>query len=491
MGLALALAGWLIGRRVARARVSGVLSLLLDMCGPLGMFLYLAWATSKPIFAGLTSFSLLGGLAFADFYKRETLREPVIFSDMSELIEVGRHPELYLPFVGPKRVIAGAVAAVGLMGTLCALEPAAWAWSPWRALASAGTFVVMIWMLAGPLNPASATLLRRFHPSDDPAADSSRLGPLVSLILYGVIARAERSARATRAGAQAQAALEAAACSDCTGPVVLVQCESFTDPRHLRAGTADASPRFDEACSSAWSGRLTTPTWGANTVRTEFEVLTGIDSQALGYDRFNPYHGFVQAPLPSVAFILRAQGYRTVCVHPYDRRFYNRHRVLPRLGFDAFYGIEAFAGAETRRGFVTDAAVAEFVQRLLDQARQPLFIFVITMENHGPWAASKDGDSLATYVQGVSAGDAMLGRLADCVVRDRGGVLGFYGDHGPALTDAGDDLRTDYIVCGGAATVRVQQDASAFALGGVLLSALSQGGVPAPAVEGAADKLSA
>jgi len=66
-------------------------------------------------------------------------------------------------------------------------------------------------------------------------------------------------------------------------------------------------------------------------------------------DRFNPYHRFTSVPVSSLAWRLRAEGYRHDRLHPFDRTFYGRDRVMPNLGFDVFLGEEAFAGAQRRQ----------------------------------------------------------------------------------------------------------------------------------------------
>jgi len=71
-------------------------------------------ATGRPIFAGVVLLSLGVGFAFVDRTKRVALREPVIFSDMSELPHVFTHPQLYLPFAGPGLVIGGAFAMIAV-----------------------------------------------------------------------------------------------------------------------------------------------------------------------------------------------------------------------------------------------------------------------------------------------------------------------------------------------------------------------------------------
>src|SRR5260370_1403776 len=83
-------------------------------------------------------------------------------------------------------------------------------------------------------------------------------------------------------------------------------------------------------------GRFGVPGWGANTMRTEFAVLTGIPESELGYDRFNPYYGLARVPLESQVWRLRRAGYRTICLHPFDPRFFRRDLVMPALGFEQF-----------------------------------------------------------------------------------------------------------------------------------------------------------
>ncbi len=139
----------------------------------------------------------------------------------------------------------------------------------------------------------------------------------------------------------------------------------------------------------AWKLLVTAP-WmcplgGANTIRTEFSFLTGIAAQALGVHRFNPYRAIARGwSVDALPLFLKKMGYRTVCVHPYWGNFYGRKYVLPRLGFDTFLDIGAFQGAQRAGAYISDIEVAKKILALLKGATDPLFIFAITMENHGP-----------------------------------------------------------------------------------------------------------
>ena len=451
-GLVLTALGWLAPRIRARAPPRLHWVLILDMAGPFGLWAILFAATARPWFAGAASFATFIGFAFADATKRATLREPVAFSDMSEFFEMFRHPELYLPQAGPRLVLGGAAAIFIALAAVLVMEPARWPWSPWPGLIALG--LAVLFALATSREPVLsrfADLVRRAEPRADLAIDAVRLGPLGVLPVYGIIARTERAWRCPPLTAPNLAPRARA-----TGaPIVMVQCESFFDARRLHpAIPADLIPHFAQgAATGIQSGRFGVSGWGAYTVRAELAALTGLTDEAIGYDRWNPYHAFVRAPMPSLAWRLRAEGYRTLCLHPFDRRYYNRHKIMPRLGFDTFLGEEEFAGAERHGLFIADAAVARRARAILADEGPGLFLFIITMENHGPWdedsadAASPDPvaglptfparDMLRRYLRGVRRTDAMLGEICGALADGPpGGLLAAYGDHLPSLPAA-------------------------------------------------------
>src|SRR5580700_4988077 len=133
-GAALAAAGWLIPRHIAGARRLAVAALILD-AAPLALGAgWLALATGRPLFAGVIVLALGAGFALTDHVMRQTLREPVVFSESVELPQVFSHPQLYLPFAGPGLVIGGALAAVLVALMLLVFEPPLWAPQPLAAI---------------------------------------------------------------------------------------------------------------------------------------------------------------------------------------------------------------------------------------------------------------------------------------------------------------------------------------------------------------------
>jgi Sulfatase len=451
-GALFALAGWLLPRRLAGTRRSVAAAVALDML-PLGTgALLLALAAGRPIFAGIVTLALGAAFTLTDKVMRETLREPVVFSEMSELPQVFTHPHLYLPFAGPGLVLGGAAAAAALALALLAVEPALWPPYPGAALIAAGAILAGGWVAGRqPLLGVMAGLLRHLGPSGEPFADAASLGPFGMILAHAVIARAERQGR--------QQALAAPPIVRSRGeagpPIVVVQCESFFDARRLSPLVPHGLlPGFDRCCATAaLYGRLEVPGWGANTMRAEFAVLTGVDEAALGYDRFNPYYALARVPIDSQAWRLRRAGYRTICLHPFDRRFFRRDLAMPALGFAEFRGRETIGGTRVPP-YCPDPELARHILRALDEAGPSPFIFAITMGNHGPWpahgppldpavarlfdpAALPDGAGLLRYLDGLRRSDEMLSILMEGLeARGFPGVLAFYGDHLPSLSAA-------------------------------------------------------
>jgi hypothetical protein len=497
-GAALALASWLIPRRVAATRIDDARAVLLDLFPALLAAAVLLSATARPLFSGLVLLSLGAGFALADQTKREAVREPVVFSDMSEVPHIFTHPQLYLPFAGPSLVIGGALATIALGVALLRFEPPLWPVDPLPAALVVCAVCAAIWIVSRePALGRMAALLRRLEPSGEPFADAARLGPFTMLLIYGVIARAERPARRARHTALPAPRLARASPGV---PLVLVQCESFFDARRLSpALPRDLLPGLD-ACveEGATFGRLDVAGWGANTMRAEFAVLTGIPERDLGYDRFNPYHAFAHAPIASLAWRLRAEGYQTICLHPFDRGFFRRNVTIPALGFEHFLGRETLGGS-SRPPYRADPDLARQVLRVFAEAGPRSFIFVITMGNHGPWletgpaidpdlarrfdvAGLPQGGALLRYLDGLARSDMMLQVLLESLRPRRGDCLfGFYGDHVPSLPHAFrhfdfDEWASDYVLLDGATRRAQRLDLPAYRLPRMILDRLRQKG---------------
>ena len=238
--------------------------------------------------------------------------------------------------------------------------------------------------------------------------------------------------------------------------IVVVQSESFFDPSIMRGfERSNFIPNFRQLARSGASGKLHVPTFGGGTIRTEFEVLTGLSLRYFEHVQF-PYLQISHKHVPSVVRALRERGYETTALHGNDPAFWNRTSAFKALGFDRFISQARFPANSPRDGkYMADSAMTEEIMLQLKDHGPPQFIFAISIEAHGPYDVEptnrarrdaiavpagiigKDKLELQTYLYHLQRADAELGRLVDYLAqRSRPSLVLFYGDHLPALSDS-------------------------------------------------------
>lgn len=247
--------------------------------------------------------------------------------------------------------------------------------------------------------------------------------------------------------------------------IVVVQSESFFDPSIMKGyANADLTPNLRRLARHGTSGALHVPTFGGGTIRTEFEMLTGLSLRYFDDMQF-PYLQMGHKQVPSLVHVLDAHGYATVAVHGNDPSFWNRSSAFKALGFQRFVSQADFPRDAPNDGkYMADSAMTDEILRQLKDSGPPQFIFAISIEAHGPYDVppkdtaardaiavpagieGKDKLELQNYLYHMQHADQQLGRLAAALARrQRPTLLLFYGDHLPALTNV---YRTDGFVDG-------------------------------------------
>ena len=412
--------------------------------------------TGRVRFSTFVAIALVALLAGVSNAKHASLQEPFVFTDLSLFSQLFAHPRLYLPFLSIGTVMGIVIGIAVVIGGFIADKPV--------TQRPVGELVIA----AGACLAAAYVFAARLPLTLNLVDDQKRHGFFAVFVAYLLNGMKPATARQLR---DALAAGPFTRGAPQTAPdVILIQSESFFDARRL-AASIDRSilKHFDKARrESVQYGDLTVPAWGANTMRTEFAVLTGVDQNQLGYARFYPY-AFIRRACATLASWFKRGGYQTLAIHPYYADFFGRERVFKHLQIDRFIDIAAFAEAPRAGPYVSDLAVADSIIAALDEpGNQPAFIFAMTMENHGPLhlesveagegaAFHAFGDDarwrdLTAYLRHLANADAMLGRLLAALrARRRDTVLCFYGDHVPALQHVFVELdyepvRTDYII---------------------------------------------
>ncbi len=451
--------------------------------------------SQRPVFSACLALAGALLVVLVNNAKYQALREPFLFSDFGLFSQALRHPRLYLPFLGLGKAAAG-ILAVGLSLYLgLELEPALaqrLGGAPFLAVAAGGLAggALLLWRGGRAAPP----------PGLDPQRDLHRLGLAASLWLYWRLERLptpvprapvrsndrERGAARRSTGARARP------------HIIAVQSESWFDARRLLPTIRpEVFAHFDRIrAAAALHGRLQVPAWGANTMRTEFAFLSGLSPADLGVHRFNPYRRFARRPVPSLASRLKPLGYRTLCLHPHPASFFARDRVFPNLGFHEFVDIGGFDRAETCGPYICDAAVTRKLAELLESADRPLFVFAITMENHGPLHLEQVApgdeqrlytrpppagfDDLTVYLRHLENADRMLRDLTDILSQRQDGLLCWFGDHVPSMpsvyaAQGFEDGRTDYLLWRPDHATPQRRDLAVEALGAALLGVAGLG----------------
>lgn len=194
------------------------------------------------------------------------------------------------------------------------------------------------------------------------------------------------------------------------------------------------------------TGTLHVSVKGGNTANTEFEFLTGQTMAFLPAGSI-PYQQYVNGEIPSMASYLKGLGYRTIALHPYYASGWNRDRVYPFFGFEEFLDKDEFRMASLLRGYVDDMSCTDKLIELFENKEKgnPLFAFLVTMQNHSPYTdgyqfidgnIGVNGDThspLSEYLTLVQKSDEALQALVEYFKeQEEPTVIVFFGDHQPA-----------------------------------------------------------
>lgn len=253
--------------------------------------------------------------------------------------------------------------------------------------------------------------------------------------------------------------------------VIIIMDEAFSDLSVLGDVKWNKDPL--EFCHSlekdpnTISGKLNVSVWGGSTCNTEFEVLTGNTLEMLPYGSI-PYMQYVTKNTDSICDYFHKLGYTNIAVHPYWGQCWRRDTVYGQIGFDQFIDAEDFdqehntsntkniaihngcdfGNLDYIRDYISDKQSFKQIIHQFEQKQQgqKMFLFNVTMQNHGGYLY--DGDNidytvrskaypyrtLSQYLSLVDKTDEALEYLISYFKKvDEPTVILFYGDHQPGL----------------------------------------------------------
>jgi phosphoglycerol transferase MdoB-like AlkP superfamily enzyme len=430
------------------------------------IFLSALIISNRPFLSAIISLAFSTIFLVVNQAKYKALNEPLVFSDVYLYLQVFTHPRLFLPFLNIPLTIIAVIAGLALLYLAILLEPA--------LTISSISLLLGVSILIIALSLFTYRTASEINLSFSPNEDIRQLGFFNSLLIYSLQAKQKNHLNQLYTTIASQSPYETIVPqqNQAYPDLITIQSESFFDARYLNSKiNPKVLQHFDLITKQALkAGRLQVPAWGANTLRSEYAFLSSIDNEELKYYRFNPYQFLQKQSSPTLASYLKNLGYHCICIHPNHSMFFKRDKVFPLFGFDEFIDIDEFDSNQTTGPYISDQAVKEKILEAINNRKdsRPIFIFAITMENHGPLHLENYTESILTelytaqppaqhhdlsiYLKHLKNADQMLFDLTNALrARPAETLVCWYGDHVPSMPDIYRELnfkdgRSDYLI---------------------------------------------
>ncbi len=236
--------------------------------------------------------------------------------------------------------------------------------------------------------------------------------------------------------------------------IIVIMNESFADFRVLGDNfhtDTEITPFIDSMKENTIKGFAMSSVYGGNTANSEFEFLTG-HSMAFLPDSSVPYQQYINDEIYSLPWVLRSYGYKCVSTHPYFESGWSRKSIYPRLGFVESSFIDDYTVPEIIREYVSDRETFGFILDYLKHKDdgKPLFMFGITMQNHGGYSYAGDNFSTTVSLEGYSTDYPTVEQYLTLITETDSAVeylikeleeypedtiVLFFGDHFPGLNN--------------------------------------------------------
>lgn len=246
-----------------------------------------------------------------------------------------------------------------------------------------------------------------------------------------------------------------------TPNIIFLQLESFFDVTRVKGMefSEDPIPYFRKMMEEYSSGFVSTPSYGAGTANTEFEVISGMNKNYFGAGEY-PYKSVLQENTSeSMCYVLKEEGYTAHAIHNNNASFYDRDYVYANLGFDDFITLEFMNIMEvTPNGWAKDKILTKYINDALDSTDKQDLVYTVSVQGHGEYPSEPlatntiqvtggktEGlnNQFAYYAQQLREMDEFVKQLiVSLQAREEETVLVVFGDHLPNLEVEKEDMKT-------------------------------------------------
>lgn len=235
--------------------------------------------------------------------------------------------------------------------------------------------------------------------------------------------------------------------------MIVIMDEAFSDLSVMGELTTNTEvmPFISSLKQNVISGYALASVYGGNTANSEYEFLTG-NSMAWLSPNAVPYQQYLKTPAYSmVSYLKSVYNYQCIAMHPYLSNGWNRPQAYGNLGFDELLFAEDFPNEHFIRQYISDREMFETIVDVYEnRQKDPLFLFGVTIQNHGGYLYSEDNFEQTVSLVGLdgqySEAEQYLSLIheTDKAVEylisyfqeaEDDVVIVFFGDHQPALDE--------------------------------------------------------
>lgn len=238
--------------------------------------------------------------------------------------------------------------------------------------------------------------------------------------------------------------------------IIVVMDESFSDFNVLGTELStdiEATPFINSLRDNTLRGYTLSSVFGGGTPNSEYEFLTGNTCLFLPTGSI-AYQQFIEGPRHSIVQELKNLGYTSIAMHQYHANSWMREKIWPLLGFDECMFLDDFPQKEHLRSWGTDQEMFETIVSEYEDHKEksdtPLFMFAVTIQNHGGYTYSEPDFTPSVHLQGYSKNYPDVEQYLSCIHEtdeaiqwllgyyeriDRDVIIVFYGDHYPRLEE--------------------------------------------------------
>lgn len=238
--------------------------------------------------------------------------------------------------------------------------------------------------------------------------------------------------------------------------IVLLLQESSVDPKVYDLPEGVKLPElfmFQQDANVVAHSPMRVQTFGGGTWLSEFSALTGLNSDDFGSQKSGVFYFVVDHLNHGLFKEMKANGYYTVVLTPFNKGAYHSGHAYETLGVDRIIQPQelGYPGKlQDNLWTISTEDILKYVKEILEkETDKPVFIFSLTMYEHGPYKEGHSDDygikdkldnkeaagEFSHYMEKIVHSDASIRDFVSFMEkRQRPLMFLYFGDHQPGIS---------------------------------------------------------